>query len=307
MTNILPLGTVRDILSKEDIGESDIVARMLGLFDARHYDSPEAIEVLSLGLKHSSVLLRHEIAYVMGQMSQPCALPFLIELLDDKNEHAMVRHEAGEALAALGLTVPDAFECLNRNLDDGDQAVRETCELALIGLKRQYDKEIAAQINGTPLRERPKWDPSRGFYIFSASQRIQKLDSDAKFQTCDPVEGEMDHAKPDQIPQLKEILQDETRQLWDRYVAMFTLRNIGTDAAALALAQSLTEKSSALLRHELCFVIGQLQAPIATDHLVESLANTDEDCMVRHEAALSLGSVALEAEDEKRQYILGIL
>lgn len=48
----------------------------------------------------SSVLLRHEVAYVLGQTQSPVGLPALRESLQRKNEHSMVRHESAEALGA---------------------------------------------------------------------------------------------------------------------------------------------------------------------------------------------------------------
>ena len=49
-----------------------------------------------------SALLRHELAYVLGQMQMDEALPTLKKILSDLNEHVMVRHEAAEALGAIG-------------------------------------------------------------------------------------------------------------------------------------------------------------------------------------------------------------
>jgi deoxyhypusine monooxygenase len=54
------------------------------------------------------------------------------------------------------------------------------------------------------------------------------------------------------------------------------------------------EDSSALFRHEVAFVLGQLQNPIACQALAKSLENKDENCMVRHEAAEALGAIANE-------------
>lgn len=316
----LSLENVRSILTERDESKVDIVQRMRALFDARHHASDEAIAVLASGLWHPSVLLRHEIAYVMGQMNRTCALPILIQLLDDKSEHAMVRHEAGEAIAALGFTSQEAFDALERNKDDSNVAVRETVELALIGLQRTYEKEVKL---GRRV-QKSAVDPTKGFYIFTASKRdnvaaaaaeapattdipsasepavgvpadaVEKLDINAQFGTCDPAEGDPDFEKNEKVPELRSILLDENRSLWDRYVAMFTLRNINTEAAAAALADALDEKSSALLRHEICFVLGQLQLSVSLPKLMERLADLEEAGMVRHEAALGLGSVGAD-------------
>lgn len=67
-------------------------------------------------MRSPSNLLKHEIAYCMGQMQDPYALPHLTAILCDKAENSMVRHEAGEALGAIGH--PDSLPVLQRFRDD---------------------------------------------------------------------------------------------------------------------------------------------------------------------------------------------
>eukprot|EP01053_Blabericola_migrator_P007807 Blabericola_migrator_1__7806@NODE_3999_length_1392_cov_194_239245_g2466_i0_p1_GENE_NODE_3999_length_1392_cov_194_239245_g2466_i0NODE_3999_length_1392_cov_194_239245_g2466_i0_p1_ORF_typecomplete_len313_score70_00HEAT_2/PF13646_6/4_4e15HEAT_2/PF13646_6/0_12HEAT_2/PF13646_6/5_7e10HEAT_PBS/PF03130_16/0_0028HEAT_PBS/PF03130_16/0_36HEAT_PBS/PF03130_16/8_9e02HEAT_PBS/PF03130_16/3_7HEAT_PBS/PF03130_16/1_5e04HEAT_PBS/PF03130_16/1_4HEAT_EZ/PF13513_6/2_8e03HEAT_EZ/PF13513_6/1_9HEAT_EZ/PF13513_6/1_2e02HEAT_ len=271
---------------------ADIVKRMRALFYARYYDSDEAIIALQSALTHPSVLLRHEVAYVMGQMTQPAALPVLIRLLEDESEHCMVRHEAAEGIAALGLTVPQAFEAVKKYLNDPCKPVAETCYLALRGLERTKEKEAA---RGEPNCKMPI-DPTKGFYIFTASNqaRIEKEEDKSTFGTYDPAEGDAERERNECVPALGALLKDEKADLWDRYIAMFTLRNIATVQSAQALADALDEKSSPLLRHEICFVLGQLQKPVAFKKLAERLEDKEEIHMVRHEAALALGSVGAD-------------
>ena len=57
---------------------------------------------LCSGFNSKSALLRHEVAYVLGQMQNEVAIPTLIQVLIDESEHVMVRHEAAEALGAIG-------------------------------------------------------------------------------------------------------------------------------------------------------------------------------------------------------------
>jgi HEAT repeat protein len=45
------------------------------------------------GLQDSSALLKHELAYCLGQMKLASALPALEKTLRDKSEDPMVRHE----------------------------------------------------------------------------------------------------------------------------------------------------------------------------------------------------------------------
>jgi deoxyhypusine monooxygenase len=57
------------------------------------------------------------------------ALPTLKKILSDLNEHVMVRHEAAEALGAIGNY--EAVPTLKKYLDDGHIEVSESCEVAL--------------------------------------------------------------------------------------------------------------------------------------------------------------------------------
>lgn len=90
---------------------------------------------------------------------------------------------------------------------------------------------------------------------------------------------------------------------------MFALRDLGTDESVLALASSFTSSPanpssttatptalplyhSALLKHEVAFVLGQLQNAKAIPALTQALADAGETPMVRHEAAEALGAIA---------------
>ena len=73
--------------------------------------------------------MKHEIAYVMGQMQDSAAVPHLIDRLEDYEEDVMVRHEAAEALGAIGDRT--ALGVLERFKDDKDIVVAESCEVAL--------------------------------------------------------------------------------------------------------------------------------------------------------------------------------
>ena len=76
---------------------------------------------------------------------------------------------------------------------------------------------------------------------------------------------------------------------------MFALRNINTDASVLALCQGMQhESSSALFRHEVAYILGQIQNPVSIPTLVAHLKDTNEDNIVRHESAEALGSIATE-------------
>jgi len=90
---------------------------------------------------------------------------------------------------------------------------------------------------------------------------------------------------------LKDKLLDESESMFERYRAMFQLRNDGSDEAILALCSGLKCKS-ALFRHEIAYVLGQIQSPISINALKENLEDNNESHMVRHECAEALGSLA---------------
>lgn len=89
-----------------------------------------AIKALATGLKDSSALFRHEVAFVFGQLSHPASIPALTECLSDTQEASMVRHEAAEALGSLG-DEDGVEDTLKKFLDDPEQVVRDSIIVAL--------------------------------------------------------------------------------------------------------------------------------------------------------------------------------
>jgi deoxyhypusine monooxygenase len=92
---------------------------------------------------------------------------------------------------------------------------------------------------------------------------------------------------------------------------MFALRDLSSPPdlptavpAVQALARGFTDPS-ALFRHEIAFVFGQLSHPASIPSLTEALSNTNEASMVRHEAAEALGSLGDEdgVEDTLRKFL----
>lgn len=78
---------------------------------------------------------------------------------------------------------------------------------------------------------------------------------------------------------------------------MFRLRDIATPAAIDALATGFADPS-ALFRHEVAFVFGQLQSPRSVPALVKVAGDKNEEPMVRHEAVEALGSIASEGVEK---------
>lgn len=99
---------------------------------------------------------------------------------------------------------------------------------------------------------------------------------------------------------LEKSLLDTKLPLFLRYRAMFGLRDLASPPdlptavpAVLALAKGFSDPS-ALFRHEIAFVFGQLSHPASIPALTAALSDTAEASMVRHEAAEALGSLGEE-------------
>ncbi|MEI4872894.1 HEAT repeat domain-containing protein, partial [Klebsiella pneumoniae] len=65
---------------------------------------------------------------------------------------------------------------------------------------------------------------------------------------------------------------NEEKGMYERYAALFGLRNLGGDKAIFAIIEALGA-NSALLRHEVAYVLGQLQNKAASDALSTVLRN----------------------------------
>lgn len=69
--------------------------RFRALFTLKNLGGNLAIENIAKCFNDDSCLLKHELAYCLGQMRDEYAIPYLIEVLKDVNQEPMVRHEAG--------------------------------------------------------------------------------------------------------------------------------------------------------------------------------------------------------------------
>jgi deoxyhypusine monooxygenase len=265
-------------------------ARFSALFRLRSLGTEDAVRALVERLdreREASALMRHEVAFALGQMGATGAIEALCETLADSSENGMVRHECAEALGALGSEHARCVEALRTACVDEKREVAETAALALRKLER-HGREMSGSARGSA-KER-------------ASASVEKSENEGKtpYLSVDPVP-----AMPTEtdFEELRRIVCDEEEEMWNRYGAMFALRNKSyasrdaSDACADVLGRVLGASASALLKHEVCYVLGQLQSasPGARDALIRCLEDTSEHPMVRHEAAEALGSIAHES------------
>ncbi|KAI8977328.1 armadillo-type protein [Mycotypha africana] len=240
-------------------GDVPLAERFRALFTLKAIGDEKAIDICAGAFSDESALLKHEIAYCLGQTRNPYAKKCLTEVLENEEEHVMVRHEAAEAMGALGFE--DSLPILEKYAkEDPEQAIVETCQLAIERIK---------YVN----------DPNN-----KKDQEYRSI-----YSSIDPAPPSLE---PKDVKTLGQELIDPKLPLFERYRAMFALREIGTTEAVLALCEGLKDTTSALFRHEVCYVLGQLQSPASVPALSESLKNKEEAHMVRHEAAEALGSVA---------------
>ncbi|KAF9887030.1 deoxyhypusine hydroxylase [Aspergillus nanangensis] len=265
--------TLRKVLTDE---AQPLARRFRALFSLKYVACQQpptektlpAIQAIAAAFTSPSALLKHELAYCLGQTRNPDSLAFLHDVVNDAEEDAMCRHEAAEALGALGYE--SSLEILKKLRDDEKEldVVRETCDIAV---------------------DRILWENSE-------ERKAEKLKS-SDFTSIDPAPPLPLADSQPSIADMEQTLLDTKIPLFQRYRAMFALRDLASPpdlptavAAVEALAKGLKDPS-ALFRHEIAFVFGQLCHPASVPSLTEALSNQEEAGMVRHEAAEALGSL----------------
>ncbi|KAM5538723.1 hypothetical protein V8D89_007752 [Ganoderma adspersum] len=248
--------------------------RFRALFTLKALKTDDAVKIISKGFADESALLKHELAYCLGQMKNTSALSILESVLADEKEDPMVRHEAAEALGAISVTSSKGV--LKRYLNDPERCVRETCEIALAKIEWDHSAEGEKHWSTTAK---------------TAEQSYTSIDPAPPSSGLLAGKAAPDDASEENIVKLRNTLNDTNLPLFDRYRAMFALRNIGTPAAVDALASGFAD-DSALFKHEIAFVFGQLLSTHSVPALLKVLEDTHESEMVRHEAAEALGGIA---------------
>ncbi|MCJ1318924.1 deoxyhypusine hydroxylase [Xylographa vitiligo] len=272
----LTISALRKTLVSENV---PLARRFRALFSLKHIaclqpptsQSLSAIQAIAVAFSSPSVLLKHELAYCLGQTGNLAAVPYLRRVLENEDEDSMCRHEAAEALGALGDVGSLGILRELRDNREEVEVVRETCDIAV---------------------ERIEWEASEARKL----EKIRKSD----FVSVDPAPPLPQTLRQPVISKLEETLLDTKLSLFQRYRAIFALRDLASPPdlptaipAVHALASGFSDPS-ALFRHEIAFVFGQLSHPASIPSLVSALSDTKEESMVRHEAAEALGSLGDE-------------
>lgn len=269
-------------------GSVPLHERFRALFTLKSLKNDRAIEIISEGFKDESALLKHELAYCLGQIKSENALSILESVLRNKEEDPMVRHEAAEALGAI--SAESALPILREYINDPERAVRETCEIAIE--KIEWDHSEEGKAYHYKLEQNKEEDVPITYTSIDpappSSDKVQPLKGSSGLLSGRPNPTGISSTD---VPALRATLLDTKLPLFERYRAMFALRNIGTPAAVDALADGLAD-DSALFKHEIAFVFGQLLSPHSVPALLRVLQDGSEQEMVRHEAAEALGGIA---------------
>jgi len=176
--------------------------RFRALFVLRSFGGSEAVDQMAKAFEDKSALLKHEVAYCLGQMGNPSALPILERLLSDPSVETIVRHEAGEALGAIGNA--SVLPLLKHFLDDPVQEVADTCKLAVERIE----------------------------YFAGEGSKGESLSSNP-YDSVDPAPP----STTEDVSKLSSILMDDKETLFKRYRALFALRNVGTGDCIKALGE----------------------------------------------------------------------
>ncbi|MCO5588132.1 hypothetical protein L7F22_042087 [Adiantum nelumboides] len=315
---------------QDSSGNEPLDARFRALFTLKGLapnDTQRVINIIDKAFDNNdSALLKHELAYVLGQIQDEKAITCLERVLRDVKEHPMVRHEAAEAMGAI--SSQKALPILKEFLQDENVSVRETCELALE--KIEFDHGLSAASSSSS-RSKTNGEESEGAALARA-KAAASLPEESSNPDMDNVDGSFLPIDPAPAHSLKvdtllssiplykaQLTAGDSLPLFQRYRAMFSLRNavhaarrrsqqpnISSSArqqyesqakdAIEALADGLSDKS-ALFRHEICFVFGELAHPACAESMVRVLSDSKEEEMVRHEAAEALGAVVEEGEE----------
>jgi deoxyhypusine monooxygenase len=213
--------------------------------------------------------VRHELAYVLGQLQNPAACGVLARVLDDGGEDTMVRHECAEALGAIGSAqslpvllrgtaatatavvavaaaaadVAAAAAAVGTDAamegeEEGEDAeqrenpteVRETCAIAVDLIRWKVGGRVGeAPLHCACMSPYSSIDPAPAMeeVVVEADVDPESVHGENGGSKVGVGVAAAKAAAPPRLttPELEQQLRDEARPLFERYRAMFSLRN----------------------------------------------------------------------------------
>lgn len=256
------------------------------IFELKGMGNEESAKTLMENFKklNGSELLMHEVTYALGQYPpalKQLVMPFLINVINDEAEFAVVRHEAAEGLSNFGDDADQILPIFQKYKDYKIEVLRDTCRLAYDKVKNYHElkQKYGTQYNGTK-------EPSAPF----TEAEMSKMIPDDKLSIYEKVE---------------KLVLSKDHPLFQKYRGMYLLRDKADEKSVQALCKFLDQKNweatGVLLRHEVCFILGQLEkkAHNAIPQLKASIESKENE-VVRHEALIAYGAIAQDKEYLKK-------
>ena len=193
-------------------------------------------------------------------------------------ESILLRHEIYYCLGQM--QVPEALEILLRYSENNAMAEHEQMEA--LGCY-PITSEIKSKLESGLLKSRIVKE--------TCELALKNLEAkkDVQFNSIDPSPA----SSVTDLQELEATLMDTGLCLFDRYKAMFALRNINSDQAVEILANGFKD-DSALFRHEIAFVFGQMRQLSSIPALISRVVDLEESSIVRHECVEALGSIGTD-------------
>lgn len=237
----------KEILSSKS---SNIILKTRALFILRNDLNEDSSIFIANLLKNEedkgAILLKHEMAYILGQMRNPKTQQQLIDILLNEKQDCITRHEAAEALGNF-VFCKEIQKALEKMSYSQEKMISESCYLALKKLKEEnvevspfgsHDPAIAGDSyneifldNNACLYERYKIM----FYLRNLNNKfaIEKL---AEGFICESVLFKHEIAfvfgqmkNEDSIDVLEKVVRDEKEDSVVRHEALEALGSIGTE------------------------------------------------------------------------------
>lgn len=165
--------TANDILKDSSF---TIEKKMRALFFLRNIVTEESSDIIAQALYcNRSILLLHEICYVLGQMRLNKSIPVLCNVLNDEKFDTITRHEAAEALGNYGSK--DLIPILQQYLDHKEMPLRETCYISIkkieeiSQLKQNQTSKTADNIGSSQFNSR---DPAIPLYAQFTEENLNQ-------------------------------------------------------------------------------------------------------------------------------------
>ncbi len=204
----------------------------------------------NIAFQDDSALLRHEVAYCLGQMQDPYAIPSLELLLKDTTENSMVRHEVctihHHIMSWAKIWRSPNFVVAGRR---GTWSHWNSRFIAFVGTVRPgfgtwsgRDMPFGYRYHQIQTQEQKVRKNFRRFssilLLISCSLsfvRWNRIEKDPVYLSIDPAPPSSKRSPEE----LKKRLMDASLPMFKRYRAMFALRDQGTQAAVEVIASFL--------------------------------------------------------------------